>query len=295
MLDREKRDWPWPKWRGEALQCKRLLIHTEQGFGDALQFVRLLPRLKASGATLFLEAQTELISLFAGIAGIDHLIPRGRPFPAVDFQIPLMSLPHRLELTLENLPAPVPYLTAAPTGIALWAERLADLSPPRIGLCWQGGRGHDVDLWRSASLLQFMPVIEAAQTASFLSLQKVDDRAEIEAAGLVVKVRSVAKELDDFADTAGLIANLDLVITVDTAVGHLAGALGKPVWLLLAEAADFRWMRNRSDSPWYPHHCLFRQRQNGDWRAPIADMAGLLPQFLAEIRESRGSLIRPQI
>jgi ADP-heptose:LPS heptosyltransferase len=206
-----------------------------------------------------------------------------------------MSLPHRLELTLENLPASVPYLTAAPTKIALWSERLADLSPPRIGLCWQGGRGHDVDLWRSASLLQLMPVIEAAQAASFLSLQKVDDRAEIEAAGLGLKVRSVAKELGDFADTAGLIANLDLVITVDTAVGHLAGALGKPVWLLLAEAADFRWMRNRSDSPWYPRHRLFRQRQNGDWRAPVADMAGALPGFLAEIRDSRGPLARPQI
>jgi hypothetical protein len=294
LLDKEKRDWPWPEWQGEPLNGRRLLVHTEQGFGDALQFIRLLPQLKATGATLLLEAQPELVPLFAGCEGIDRLIPRGSPFPAVDFQIPLMSLPHRLGLTLENLPARVPYLMADPAGAALWQGRLADLPRPRIGLCWQGGRGHEVDRWRSASLALFAPLIDAAPASSFLSLQKLDDRTEIAAAGLERRVRSVAAQLGDFADTAGLMANLDLVIAVDTAVGHLAGALGKPVWLLLAEAADFRWLRNRSDSPWYPHHRLFRQCRSGDWRDPVAAIAAELPRFLAEIRDSGLAAARPQ-
>ncbi len=286
MLDKEKREWPWPEWQGEPLQGKRLLVHTEQGFGDALQFVRLLPLLKARGATLLLEAQRELIALFAGLAGVDRLIPRGDAFPAVDFQIPLMSLPHRLGLTLETIPAAIPYLAADPAKIALWAARLADHPAPRIGICWQGGRGHDVDHWRSASLALFVPLIDAAPAASFVSLQKQDDLAEIAAAGMEGRVRSVAAELGDFADTAGLLATLDLVVTVDTAVGHLAGAMGKPVRLILAEAPDFRWMRNRADSPWYPRHRLFRQRDRGDWRAPVADIAAALPRFLAEIQDS---------
>jgi hypothetical protein len=266
-----------------------LLVHTEQGFGDALQFVRLLPLLKARGATVLLEAQRELIALFAGLAGVDRLISRGDAFPAVDFQIPLMSLPHRLDLTLETIPASVPYLAADRAKIQLWAERLADRAAPRIGICWQGGRGHDVDRWRSASLALFAPLIDAAPAASFVSLQKQDDLAEIAAAGMEGRVRSVAAELGDFADTAGLLANLDLVVTVDTAVGHLAGAMGKPVWLILAEAPDFRWMRNRADSPWYPHHRLFRQQDRGDWRAPVAGIAAALPRFLAEIRDSRNA------
>lgn len=286
MLDQEKRAWPWPEWRGEALQGKRLLVHTEQGFGDALQFARLLPWLKARGATVLLEAQRELIALLTAIAGVDRLIARGDAFPAVDFQIPLMSLPHHLDLTLETIPAAIPYLAADPARTALWAERLADRPAPRIGICWQGGRGHDVDHWRSASLALFAPLIGAAPAASFISLQKLDDRAEIAAAGLEGRVRSVAAELGDFADTAGLVANLDLIVTVDTAVGHLAGAMGKPVWLLLAEASDFRWMRNRADSPWYPFHRLFRQRRRGDWSAPLAEIASALPRFLAEIRGS---------
>jgi ADP-heptose:LPS heptosyltransferase len=167
--------------------------------------------------------------------------------------------------------------------------------PPRIGLCWQGGRGHEVDRWRSTSLVDFAPLIEAVPGIAFLSLQKMDDRAEIAASEMEGRVRSVAAQLGDFADTAGLIANLDLVITVDTAVGHLAGALGKPVWLLLARAADFRWLSDRSDSPWYPRHRLFRQRRSGDWRDPVAQTAAELPGFLAEIRESRAPAERTQI
>jgi hypothetical protein len=287
LLDKEKRDWPWPEWQGEPLQGRRLLVHTEQGFGDALQFVRFLPMLKARGATLLLEAQPELVPLFAGLEGPDRLIARGSPFPAVDFQIPLMSLPHRLGLTLENLPTPVPYLKADRARAAQWSSWLADLAPPRIGLCWQGGRGHEVDRWRSAALAELAPLIEAAPGASFLSLQKLDDRAEIAASGMAARVRSVAAQLGDFADTAGLVANLDLVIAVDTAVGHLAGALGKPVWLLLAQAADFRWLWNRSDSPWYPRHRLFRQQRSGDWRDPVAQATAQLPGFLPEVRNSK--------
>jgi tetratricopeptide (TPR) repeat protein len=295
MLDREKRDWPWPEWQGEPLAGRRLLVHTEQGFGDALQFARLLRRVKAEGATLLLEAQKELMSLFAGLEGVDRLIQRGSAFPPVDFQIPLMSLPHRVGLSLGDLPGPVPYLSADPASIARWERKLADLPRPRIGLCWRGGRGHDVDHWRSAALSQVMPIIRAAPAASFVSLQKLDDGAEIDAAGLKGRLRSVAAELGDFADTAGLVETLDLVISVDTAVGHLAGALGKPVWLLLAAAADFRWMRDRSDSPWYPRHRLFRQARDDDWSRPVAEIAAALPRFLAEIRESHAVQARPQI
>jgi ADP-heptose:LPS heptosyltransferase len=226
---------------------------------------------------------------------VDRLIQRGGAFPAVDFQIALMSLPHRLGLTLEELPGPAPYLAADPASIARWEARLADLLRPRIGLCWRGGRGHDVDRWRSAALSQLLPIIQVAPAASFVSLQKLDDGTEIDAAGLKGRLRSVAAELGDFADTAGLVETLDLVVTVDTAVGHLAGAMGKPVWLLLAVAADFRWMRDRSDSPWYPRHQLFRQEQDGDWSRPVAGIAAALPRFLAEIRGSGAARARPQI
>ncbi|QEX21240.1 hypothetical protein FRZ61_11630 [Hypericibacter adhaerens] len=280
-LDAEKRDWPWPPWQGEPLQGRRILVFAEQGFGDTLQFVRLLPALKALGATVLLEVQPALKRLLANAPGVDRIFARGDRLPPVDFQVPLMSLPHRLGLTLETIPAPVPYLAAEPEARAAWRQRLSNLKRPHVGLCWQGGREHKVDRWRSLPLARLTPLI-AASDASFISLQKEDDRAEIAAAGLEGRLRSVAAELGDFADTAALIEDLDLVICVDTAVGHLAGALGKPVWLLLGFAPDFRWMRDRADNPWYPFHRLYRQERWGDWSVPLAGIGRALPGILAE-------------
>jgi ADP-heptose:LPS heptosyltransferase len=263
------------------LQGRRILVFAEQGFGDTLQFVRLLPALKALGATVLLEVQPALKRLLANAPGVDRIFARGDRLPPVDFQVPLMSLPHRLGLTLETIPAPVPYLAAEPEARAAWRQRLSNLKRPHVGLCWQGGREHKVDRWRSLPLERLTPLI-AASDASFISLQKEDDRAEIAAAGLEGRLRSVAAELGDFADTAALIEDLDLVICVDTAVGHLAGALGKPVWLLLGFAPDFRWMRDRADNPWYPFHRLYRQERWGDWSVPLAGIGRALPGILAE-------------
>jgi tetratricopeptide (TPR) repeat protein len=274
----ERRKLPWPRWAGGAARGKRLFVYTEQGFGDSIQFVRYVPLLAAAGAVVTLEVQKDLERLCRSLAGVHRLLPRGAPVGEVELQVPVMSLPHLLGTTLETVPAAVPYLAAEPEAAARWRRRLADLPRPWIGLCWKGGRKFVADHLRSIAAPLLAPLV-AARPAGYVALMKDLGVEELGAAKLGDRVRNVAGELGDFAETAALVANLDLVISVDTAVAHLAGALARPLWVLLPEPADFRWLRARVDSPWYPTARLFRQPAPGDWPAVLAAVGNALSEL----------------
>jgi tetratricopeptide (TPR) repeat protein len=260
-----------PQWRGppsRALAGRTLLLHAEQGFGDTLQFVRYVPLLRRLGARVVLEVETPLLRLFDGIA--DALIPAGADVPHCDFCCPLLSLPYAFRTTRRDIPAAVPYLAAPPALRRRWRARLgARDGRLRVGLVLSGSATHPDDALRSLPAAAIRPLL--ALPGLDLHLVQPALRAE-EAVVLrgAAKVRRHAGRLTDFAETAALLSALDLLVSVDTAAAHLGGALGMPVWLLLPAVADFRWLRGRGDSPWYPTMRLFRQDTPGDW-APVID------------------------
>lgn len=273
-----------PRWNGEDLAGRTLLLWSEQGFGDTLQFVRYAPLAAARGARVVLEVQPALVSLLTGLPGVDKVAAVGEEVGPVDLQCPLMSLPLAFGTTLATIPAALPYLAPPAERMTPWLERLKALVPdrPRIGLVWAGdSREHDVeclliDRRRSLALAQLNPVL-AVEGASFVSLQ-LGKPAE-QAAGERRLVDATAG-ITDFADTAALIAGLDLVISVDTSTAHLAAGMGKPVWLLSRFDGCWRWLANRDDSPWYPTLRLYRQPQSGDWETPIARLAVDLREWI---------------
>ena len=262
-------------WRGESLQGKRLLLWAEQGFGDSLQFIRFARQVAELGAEVIVEAQPELAELLSSAPGVSQVVARGKPLPDFDLHCPLMSLPRRLGITVEDLPGGTPYLSADPHRIEQWAGRLANFSGQKVGLAWAGSSRRQspelaaIDARRSIHLQRLTPML-AIEGISFFSLQKGEAAAEIQAAGLTGTLHDFSEEWQNFSDTAALIMNLDLVISVDTAVAHLAGALCKPVWLLNRHSGCWRWLRERSDSPYYPGLRQFRQAQAGEWDSVIA-------------------------
>ncbi|BAE49512.1 Predicted O-linked N-acetylglucosamine transferase [Paramagnetospirillum magneticum AMB-1] len=283
------RHFATPQWLGdEDLAGKTLLLWSEQGFGDTLQFVRFAPLATARGARVILEVQPALVSLLRGMPGIAQVVAVGDDTGPVDLQSPLMSLPMAFGITLESIPAAVPYLAPPPERLEPWTRRLnASLPPgPRIGLVWAGdSREHDIectliDRRRSLALKQLEPIL-AVEEASFVSLQvgKQGLQARDEP-----RVADLTAGITDFADTAALISGLDLVISVDTSTAHLAAALGKPVWLLSRFDGCWRWLQGRDDSPWYPTLRLYRQPAAGDWDTPLAKMATDLREWLKTIR-----------
>ncbi len=272
------RDFAAPLWLGgEDLRGRTILLHAEQGLGDTLQFCRYARNVAALGAKVVLEVQPGLERLLSRLDGVDTVVTRGQPPPAHDFQTPLMSLPLALAAGPDG--DGCPYLSADPDRAASWAVRLAGASGLSVGLCWAGGArpdqpvAHAIDLRRSLPLAAFTLLADIPGLQLY-SLQKGPPAAELAEA----KARGwsgptiidVTGELKDFADTAALVANLDLVITCDTAIAHLAGALGKPVWILNRHDACWRWLDGRDDSPWYPTARLFRQTTAGDW-APVLE------------------------
>ena len=247
-----------PLWHGEGLGGKSILIHSEQGFGDTLQFVRYAEALKSQGAEVYLETYEPLRRLLEGMSSLHGVIQRGDPIPDVDVQLPILSLPHRMGTSLESLSAKTPYIPFNPDT----ALDLGMAGSLKIGVVWAGRPTHKNDANRSVSLDVLRPLFELTGTA-WVSLQ-IDARHD-DAISANLPLKDVRPYITDFADTASAIAGLDLVITVDTAVAHLAGALGKDVWILLPFAPDWRWLLNREDSPWYPSARLFRQQSVGDW------------------------------
>ena len=277
-LASQQRSFAAPLWLGgESLAGKTILLHAEQGLGDTIQFARYAPVLAARGAEVVLEVQPQLVRLLAGMQGVTAVVARKAPLPRYDFHCPLLSLPLACETTLETIPANVPYISPADVDLASWRARLPD-PRPRVGLVWSGERSHDNDLNRSMRLETLAPVLDLPGIA-FVSLQhevRDEDAAALRSRGDVLQLGPAFK---DFADTAAAMAGLDAVIAVDTSVAHLAGALGKPLFLLLPFAADFRWLRERADSPWYPTARLFRQPQFGDWDSVVNVLRLELSQF----------------
>ncbi len=257
-----------PEWQGEDIVGKTLLLHPEQGLGDILQFARFVPNLTARGARVILEVPPTLDALMRTLAGGATILQTGSPLPQYDLHAPLMSVAHKLKLTFEAIPAPVPYLHAPDDRRAQWRARLASLAHPRMGLCWSGNPEHRNDLARSIPLREFAHIADV-KGASFVCLQRDVRETDKSAFAAFQNLANFMPEVADFADTAALIAELDLVICVDTSVAHLAGALGKPVWILIATSADWRWLKHRDDSPWYTTARLFRQKSHGDWNEVI--------------------------
>ncbi|MGA7972910.1 MAG: tetratricopeptide repeat protein [Pseudolabrys sp.] len=281
-----KRDFPQPLWRGEDVEGKTVLLHSEQGFGDSIQFCRYAPALAARGARVILEVEAPLqrlmTTLVTPLAGGIEVIARGSAVPAFDAYCPLLSLPLAFGTQLDTVPSVTPYLHAQAEDIAGWNERLGDKRRPRIGLAWSGNPNHLRDSERSIALEALLPL--TALDASFVSVQKDVRAADASALAGRSDILQVGEHLKDFADTAALIAALDLVITVDTSVAHLAGALGKPVWLLLPYIPDWRWLLERETSPWYPTARLFRQDETRRFDGVIARVREALSCGLASGR-----------
>jgi len=269
------RNYPQPLWKGEPISERILFVHAEQGFGDAIQFVRFVRPARQRAAQVILECPPALRRLFDHSECADTLITLGQPPPHFDTYAPLMSLPGIFKTTLETIPCPTPYLKSPPDDSAVTApaNRL------KVGLTWAGSATHDHDALRSIPFQELAPILRTSGT-TFFSLQlplSESDEAKLRA---VPNLVDASGPLKDFGHTAAVIAQMDLVITVDTAVAHLAGALNKPTWTLLQHAPDWRWFLERSDTPWYPSMRLFRQSVRGDWNDPIQQITAALKELV---------------
>jgi len=279
---RQARRFEQPAWDGSCLAGRTILLYAEQGLGDTLQFIRYASLVKRRGGVVVVECQPELVRLLRSCEGIDHVVSSGEPLPAFDVQSALLSLPHILGTTLENLPAAVPYLAAEPER---FAELHAQLQRPdylNIGIIWQGNPSHQNDRFRSLQLQQLLPLTQVPGVRLY-SLQKGAGREQLVAMTGQHAIVDLSDGLNDFYDTAAAISSLNLVIGCDTSVVHLAGALGVPTWVLLSAAADWRWLRSRPDSPWYPTVKLFRQRRLGVWDDVIATVGQSLTELATSI------------
>jgi len=272
------------QWQGEPLTGKALLVLSEQGFGDAIQFCRYLPLLKELGAAgITLKCRAELQTLLATLAGVDAVTDRAaQDIPPHDFWTFLHSIPFRCNTTLYDIPARMPYLHALPERLARWAPRLPSAGF-RVGLAWKGNRIHSNDARRSLAGLAFLKPLWSVTGVVFVSLQKGQGEDEASQPPADQPLLDLGAEIADFADSAAIVEQLDLVICVDTAVAHLAGALGKPCWVMLPDyKTDWRWRREGHDTPWYPHTMrLFRQAARDDWHTVVAEIAGALANLAA--------------
>lgn len=270
----QPRQFDIPRWDGEDLEGGTLLVHAEQGFGDTLQFCRYLPQLsqRANAGKVIFECQQPLVQLLETVEGTDSVIPRGAILPSADRHVPLMSLPRIFSTTLETIPAPPAYLTPPKAGKVMELPS----GRPNIGIVWRGNPLRQDDNMRSCPLSAFAPLLRIPGL-NFISLQidvSPEDRKQLE----ILNVHDVSERINNFGDTASIVSQLDLIVSVDTAAAHLCGGLGKPVWILLEYAADWRYLLRRDDSPWYPSMTLFRQQNRGDWDGLAACTAAALAE-----------------
>lgn len=275
--------YPRPLWLGDRpLGGKTVLLHAEQGLGDTIQFCRYAPMVQAAGARVILEAPASLLPLLASLPGAaDMVLAADGAGMAFDLHCPLMSLPLAFATEAETIPAPVPYLSADADHAGLWHQRLGQKKRPRIGLCWSGRAEHVDDGARSMALAQWQDLLDLP--FDFHVVQKDIRRRDQALLAAEARLHDHSAALTDFADTAALIGEMDLVLSVDSAIAHLAGAMGKPVWLLLPWLPDWRWQMARGDSPWYPGMRLWRQQAAGDW-------AGVLDRVIATLKRDGLSL-----
>ena len=283
-----ERGLAYPVWNGENLEGKTLLIYAEQGFGDSLQFIRYAPMVKQKfGGTVLVEVRQPLTRLIKSMGGFDGVVTFGeKPPEGIDYQIPMMSLPRIFGTTVDTIPWSGPYFKADQYRASIWAERLKLLPKgPKIGICWAGmsragnPAAYNVDKKRSTMLNSFAPLAQVPGI-SWVSLQKGEPSDQVKTPPAGMTIGEWTSDLDDFYDTAALISCLDLIITVDTAVVHLAAALGKPTWLLSRHDGCWRWLGHRSDSPWYPTVRQFSQPKPGDWSTIMGQAAVALREFV---------------
>jgi tetratricopeptide (TPR) repeat protein len=279
LLEVTKPNFPHPEWQGEHLDGKTILLHFEQGLGDTIQCLRYVPLVAARGGQVVLRLDRALTRIAARLPGNVVISPTHSPLPSFDVWCPLLSLPRIFDTRRETIPAAAPYLGIRPAITERWRDRLADLPGFKVGVVWSGSSQHINDFRRSVDVHRLSPLFQTSGI-SFVSLQvgpRAGDLAQLPSG----KVTDLSAELTDFAETAGAILNLDLVIAVDTAVAHLAGALGAPAWVMLPFSPDWRWMLERDDSPWYPSLRLYRQRAPSDWDGVIARVTADLASLAA--------------
>ncbi len=269
-------NFPMPRWHGEPLSGRTILLTVEQGLGDTIQFVRYAPLVKERGGRVILRCQNALNTLLARSPGIDLIATAEAEPEALDYQIPLLSLPAVVGTTLATIPATIPYLFAEPERIAHWRQKLAGVHELKVGIAWQGSPTYGRDHHRSVPLAQFAP-LAACPGVKLFSLQKGHGHEQLAPLAEPWRIVDLGPSLDEgsgaFVDTAAVMMNLDLVITSDTSIAHVAGALGVPVWVALQFSPNWRWLLERDDSPWYPTMRLFRQSRLGNWDDVFADMA----------------------
>jgi len=275
---KHRHNFAQPLWLGDApVAGKTILLHHEQGMGDTIQMARYAPLLVQQGARVILGVQPPLKALFMGMGEGIETIGSGEPIPDFDLHCPLMSLPLAFRTEVATIPADIPYLTVPTEHVAQWRERLPAAQGLRVGLVWSGNITHRDDHNRSIALACLAPLFDTPNV-QVISLQKELREADAELLDNEPRLVDLGRTFGGFDDTAAAVAAMDLVISVDTSVAHLAGALGKPVWVLLPLCPDWRWLTEREDSPWYPTARLFRQPAIGDWESVVAKLREVLTQ-----------------
>jgi len=293
----EKHEWRWetkqhrsarrgftqPLWTGrENIADKAVLLHAEQGLGDTIQFCRYVPLVAARAARVILEVQRPLHELMSTLCGATQIVSRGDPLPDFDMHCPLLSLPLAFGTRFESIPSMTPYLHTPTHTLRHWTTRLGSPDRPRVGICWAGRPNFKGDLSRSIGLSPMLPLLENTDV-QFFGLQKDLRAGDTEILRHNPQITHLGDEIETFSDTAAVISSMDLVLSSDTSVAHLAGALGKPIWILLQCVPDWRWLLDREDSPWYPTARLFRQDETRDWDSVIARVRAALHDFVRSL------------
>jgi len=267
-----------PVWQGEPLAGKTLFVYPEQGLGDAIQFLRILPRVRDMGGTVIVGCETKLVPLFSLVEGMGQIVPTGTSGGPFDYHASLVEVADYTWQGLQSIDGK-PYLHVAENLREYWRNRLASLPGLKVGICWQGNREHHADIYRSIPLATFEPLAQLPGV-SLVSLQFGEGTDQLARVPFAPRIHRLPEDVDRsggaFLDTAAIVANLDLIITVDTSTGHLAGAIGTPTWLLLGKVPDWRWGLQSDRTPWYQNHRLWRQVTQGDWQPLIAEVAHAL-------------------
>ena len=278
---RPRRNFSQPNWLGNSsIAGKTILIHAEQGYGDTLMVCRYVPRVAALGARVILEVPSALLRLMEGLEGVSMIVPRGADIPAFDIHCPIMSLPLAFKTRLDTIPDTIPYLQVPKEDIGHWHAKLGN-GGFKVGIAWAGSTAFKQDRDRSITLKNILPVC-SVQGPKYFSIQKLLRDGDVAILHANPQILQLGEDLADFQETAAAMMSLDLIISSDTSIVHLAGALGKPVWVLLPFKPDWRWLLDRSDSPWYPTARLFRQRQRGDWVSVTNEVRSELEKLVRE-------------
>lgn len=277
--DSPRPEFSQPPWEGAPLANRTILLYAEQGLGDTVQFIRYAELVRQLGGRVVVECQQPLSRLLTSCRGIDQVVERGTVLPEFDVHAPLLSLPGILKTRLANIPAQIPYISGDKALVERWRAELSPASGFKIGIVWRGNPQHKNDRDRSIPLSQFETLANVLEV-QFFSLQKGSGAEELTRVAERAPITDVGSRLEDFTDTAAVLMNLDLVIGCDTAVVHLAGAMGIPVWVALPFAPDWRWLLDRTDSPWYPTMRLFRQRRPGDWPGVFEEIRAAVSELL---------------